>query len=257
MQKDKDVNLQRNKEYWDSEESVGLYANQPHLGLGEAQLFGHCFPSSAQGIRVLDIGCGAGRTTYFLHQMGLNVVGIDISTTLLEHAKKRFPDIVFREGNAENLEFGNEEFDAVLFVANGPDYLFPRSSRTRCLEEICRVLKPGGFFLSSHHNLSALAFGWYKMMRPWKLRMRMANILNGNFLKPDCYISYPKDTGGVPIFYTWPHEFIRGIQNLGFDLVDIAPNSGSLWSCQRAFRTSMFTRLADPWPNYAFKKHSS
>ena len=255
MQKSEDTNLERNKEYWDSEESVTLYANQPQLELSEEQLLARCFPNGANGLRVLDIGCGAGRTTHFLHQMGMNVVGIDISTTLLEHARRRFPDIEFREGNAESLEFRDEEFDIVLFVANGLDYLFPKLSRSRCLGEIYRVIKPGGFFLSSHHNLPALAFGWHKMMRPWKLWLRITNIANGNFFKPDCYISYPKDTGGVPIFYTWPHVFMRDIQDIGFDLVDITPNNRFLWHCQRTFRTSIFTKLMDPWPHYAFKKH--
>ncbi|HNP27881.1 MAG TPA: class I SAM-dependent methyltransferase [Nitrospirales bacterium] len=255
MPKDENTNIERNKEYWDSKESVTLYVKEPHLLIGEAQLLARCFQENAKGMRVLDIGCGAGRTTYFLHQMGMDVVGIDISTTLLDHARKRFPEMDFREGNAEHLEFEDNEFDAVLFIANGLDCLFPKDSRRKCLKEIRRILKPGGLFLSSHHNLSALAFGWYKAMRPWKLWLRITNIANGNFFKPDAYISYPKDSGGLLLYYTWPHVFVRDMKSEGFDLMDITPNSRLLWYCQRALRSSIFTRLADPWPNYAFKKH--
>ena len=130
MHKEEDTNLKRNKEYWDSEESVALYAKEPHLGLGEEQLLERCFPNGANGLRVLDIGCGAGRTTYFLHKIGMRVVGIDISTTLLQHARKRFPDIDFREGNAEILEFDDEEFDAVLFIANWAFVIWRELSHT-------------------------------------------------------------------------------------------------------------------------------
>lgn len=44
------------------------------------------------GRNALDFGCGTGRSTRFLHQLGFDAVGIDISASMIEQAKKTDPD---------------------------------------------------------------------------------------------------------------------------------------------------------------------
>src|SRR5437762_13850583 len=44
---------------------------------------------------VLDHACGAGRTTLLLHERGMRVVGVDISSVALQHARRRFPYLHF------------------------------------------------------------------------------------------------------------------------------------------------------------------
>ena len=244
---------------WDSPESVAAYSGEPHLVRSERAAFDSCFSRGLEGRRVLDLGCGGGRTTHFLHEMGADVVGVDISQNLIRAAKQRAPQIDFRLGEAESLEFDDESFDLVVFSFNGLDYLHPKSKRCKAIREMWRVLCPNGRLIFSHHNLAAFFFGWYKFMRPWKLRFRAKHILNGNALKNECYIrELPASGPGALIAYhAWPTQVIADLRSLGFELESIHSNSLLLAFLQRALRITVLTKLADPWPYYTFVKRNS
>lgn len=61
------------------------------------------------GGRVLDLGCGVGRATSFLHEAGLDISGVDISTGMLEGARASHPDLVFAEGSFTDIDAGDQE----------------------------------------------------------------------------------------------------------------------------------------------------
>ena len=103
-------------------------------------------------MKILDLGCGAGRTSKILSDMGCRVIGVDISDNLIDLAKQKYPNLDFRIGDATSLDFEDNYFDAVLFSFNGIDYVHPRKLRLQVLEEINRVLKNGGLFVYSSHN---------------------------------------------------------------------------------------------------------
>jgi SAM-dependent methyltransferase len=68
-----------------------------------------------RGSRALDFGCGTGRSTRFLRELGLEVVGVDISEPMLTQARARDPSGDYRlivEGGLANL--GAAAFDLVL-----------------------------------------------------------------------------------------------------------------------------------------------
>jgi SAM-dependent methyltransferase len=50
-----------------------------------------------------DIGCGVGHFSKFLHDFGFHVTGIDGREENVQECKRRYPDIAFRQGNAEDL----------------------------------------------------------------------------------------------------------------------------------------------------------
>jgi SAM-dependent methyltransferase len=67
------------------------------------------------GTRALDFGCGAGRSTRFLQQLGFRTVGIDIAEPMLERARERDPDgtyLLVRDDAATGWPDG--PFDLVL-----------------------------------------------------------------------------------------------------------------------------------------------
>lgn len=96
------------------------------------------------GSRALDFGCGAGRSSRFLKEQGFQVTGVDISSSMLEHARQQDPDGDYRlvpDGDLGGLASGS--FDLV-FSAFTFDNVPGRSARAHLFTELRRVLAPGG-----------------------------------------------------------------------------------------------------------------
>ncbi len=135
---------------------VSRYA---HIGLWPAEeaLVLEYVPDDA---RLLDIGCGAGRTSVPLAEMGLQVVGIDLSSAMIELAGEMAQacevEIDFLTMDAMDLQFEDASFDVALFSYNGIELIPGRAGKVRVMNEVYRVLKPGGHFILCSHSPFAL-----------------------------------------------------------------------------------------------------
>lgn len=101
------------------------------------------------GWTMLDIGCGGGATLKRLlnRSKDARVYGIDISEESIAKAKKVNADVLDKQvfvvqGSSEKLPYENGKFDLVTAVETV--YFWP--NLPDCLQEIRRVLKPGGKF---------------------------------------------------------------------------------------------------------------
>ena len=98
----------------------------------------------SEGDRVLDVACGSGNATIPAALTGANVTGLDLTPELLEagrtNAARAGVEIDWVEGDAEQLPFDDESFDAVISVFG---CMFAPDQR-RTAMELARVLKPGG-----------------------------------------------------------------------------------------------------------------
>jgi len=75
------------------------------------------FVGNIRGQRVLDLGCGTGRYCVLLAERGASVVGIDPSSEMLEHARRKYtPARQFElcHGTIEEVSLPSEHFDLVL-----------------------------------------------------------------------------------------------------------------------------------------------
>lgn len=91
---------------------------------------------------VLDVGCGPGYVSAAASERGAKPIGLDFSAEMIAIAKKMWPRIEFREGDAQNLPFADATFDRV--VANFA--LLHLANPQRAMAEAARVLKAGGRF---------------------------------------------------------------------------------------------------------------
>jgi ubiquinone/menaquinone biosynthesis C-methylase UbiE len=96
----------------------------------------------AGAVRVLDIGCGSGEFATLLATKipHLEYVGLDVSTAALRAAQRLERPGIFIAGDAECLLFADGAFDAVISLYALEHFADPR----RTLEEMARVVKPGG-----------------------------------------------------------------------------------------------------------------
>lgn len=145
--------FERTRSVYESERVVEEYREKTTdagLFTAERKVFDRYFTDP--GARVLDLGCGVGRTTRALAERGFDVIGVDISVTMVRRAREEYPDLDVRVGDATALDFPTDEFDYVLFSHGGLDYSHPERKRLEALREIRRVLKPGGLFVFAGHN---------------------------------------------------------------------------------------------------------
>jgi SAM-dependent methyltransferase len=106
----------------------------PHL-IAAAQL--------RPGMRVVDVACGTGALTLAAARAvspGGSAVGLDLNPGMLAVARRKAPEIDWREGPAEALPFSTGEFDAAL----GQFGLMFFQDKCAALREMWRVLRPGG-----------------------------------------------------------------------------------------------------------------
>ena len=94
---------------------------------------------------VLDLACGAGRHTAVLRKRGYRTLGVDLSLTLL--ARMRAQELPRVAGDMRRLPFSEGSFDWVLNFFTSFGYFETERENFRVLEEIVRVLAPGGRFL--------------------------------------------------------------------------------------------------------------
>ncbi len=98
---------------------------------------------------VWDLGCGPGQTTRHLHELGIDISGLDLSARLLEEARARHPEVHFQKGNLLALDFkDNTIAAAVAFYAI---VHFDDAQVRQAFREVFRVLQPGGLFLLTYH----------------------------------------------------------------------------------------------------------
>lgn len=98
--------------------------------------------------KVLDAGCAGGRDCILLKNRGLKPVGVDLSESLLEIARKKYPDIQFEYANFLNLPFKNKTFDGVWAHASLL-HLETTEDVCKALNEFYRVLKQKGIIFIS------------------------------------------------------------------------------------------------------------
>ena len=112
---------------------------------------------------ILDIGVGGGRTVPLLRALSSDYVGVDYLDEVVALARSRHPGVRIDRADARDLSaFADDAFALVVFSFNGIDGV-AHADRRKIYSEIHRVLRRGGLFAYSTHNLDHRSAG----RRPW------------------------------------------------------------------------------------------
>jgi SAM-dependent methyltransferase len=118
--------------------------------------------------RILELGSGAGRLTGYLVAIATTVLGLDLSAEMVAFSQAHYPAAQFIRADLRDLSgIETASWDAVVAGYNVIDVLSD-GERGGVLDEVHRVLAPGGLFVMSSHNLDAA----HRVTESFKVRGR-------------------------------------------------------------------------------------
>lgn len=108
--------------------------------------------SLEEGAKALDFACGKGRHSYFLHQQGLDVLGVDLSENSIQQAQKMARQgLRFAVSDIRKVIEG-EKFDAIFNLFTSFGYFNDLSDNLKVMNAIREMLLPGGTFVIDFFN---------------------------------------------------------------------------------------------------------
>ena len=199
------------------------------------------------GATILDAGCGPGVHSIRVARAGYNVHSIDLSYTMLNHARQR----VAQNGFAERAQFDQMDLTNLSLADDSVDYAFSWGviihikEAERAFGELARVIRPGGrlgLYLTNRtavdHKLEPLA------------RMVLHKPLKAERQSLGDRLLYRMNDEDLWVWRFDPAAIIEHLAGFGFDLR--YQRSGEFSEIQRRFSGS-FRNLLLRLNNYAYK----
>ena len=126
-----------------------------------------------KGKKILDIACGTGWSSEQFARAGADVTAIDITPKAIELTKKRFEIYKLKAeilaADAENLPFPDNSFDYILAWG----CLMHMPNTQKAINEIYRVLKPGGKFGAMMYNKNSLHWRYFIFFGKGILKLKL------------------------------------------------------------------------------------
>jgi len=248
-----------NRTAYEKKEIAQAYSERIYLDKAEKSIL-NFITNKAADYRMLDIGCGGGRTTHFFAPVMRQYVGIDYSNSMVEVCAERYkhmPNVSIKLADARDLSmFPDNSFDFVLFSFNGIDCV-SFEDRVQILKEIRRVGKKWTRIAFSSHNMYniPLLFSFQMRMNVFKWIAEYQRTKGVNEKNPSIDELMEKDWTPVidgdqnfntSYIYIKPETQIKQLQDLGFTNIDLfSVNSGS-----RIKYPCDWSAHDDPWLYY-------
>lgn len=143
--------------------------NYNEISRGIADAIEHCVLrlNPRPGEKILDLATGTGWTSRVLARRGAIVTGVDIAQGLLDAAERQARVervlVAYRQGDAEQLPFEDESFDA---IASTFGVMFA-SRPEAAAKEMARVVRPGGRIALTTWTSDGNLLKMFQVMKPY------------------------------------------------------------------------------------------
>jgi SAM-dependent methyltransferase len=197
------VKRKADQDYWESVH--GPLATKTNIEQGDRFVVGETGKYLAPGARVVDAGCGTGATVYGLQKAGFDAYGIDYDEKTVATINSLFPHLKIQMADIHEMPFDDGYFDGVWSLGVIEHFYDGYES---IIMETKRVLRPGGYLFLTVPSISPLKnfktkLGLYEEIKKSEL---------DDFFQ---FAFHPRDT-------------IKGVSDMGFELVKSFGRSGSL-----------------------------
>lgn len=152
------------------------------------------------GNKVLDVGCGSGRSTRYLRAWGYDVVGIDICPKMIKQAKEKDVAGDYRQIENESWPINDEKYDLITFSFVLLE-LPTKDDIVKILEKAKSALKDNGVIVISTTSEEAYQNDWISMKTDFE---QNKNPISGQQMK-----IYLKDYGFEVKDYFWSDSDYR------------------------------------------------
>ena len=134
------------------------------------------------GDRILDVGCGNGRLIKIMQDKQVDYLGIDNSENLIKLAREQYPEYKFSCQDITELQADDQKYDVVFLV--GVLHHVPSAKlRGQTLQNIYKLLKPGGHVLMTNWNLWQNKFFKFHLKYTWQRMIKQRDFEAGDILK--------------------------------------------------------------------------
>ena len=136
---------------------------------------------------------------------------MDPVIVLIQEGQQKFPTAKFKKGDFLQIPAGKHQFDIVFSIA-AFHHLPSKKMRLKAMEEVKRVLKPGGYFIVSVWNLRQLKYRkcWWESFWRWLVTF-------GDYQFNDLFIPWGKEKKVKRYYHSFsPHELKQLWRKSGF-----------------------------------------
>lgn len=178
------------------------------------------------GQRVLDLAAGTGTSSEPYADAGIDVVACDFSLGMLKVGKRRRPDIDFVAGDATNLPFEDNSFDASTISFGLRNVNEPK----KALAEMLRVTKPGGRLVIAEFSSPTVPV--FRTVYTEYLMRALPAIARKVASNPDAYVYLAES------IRAWPNQdgLAAWISETGWDDVAYRNLTGGIVAIHRAVK---------------------
>jgi len=207
-----DYNKQHTIEYYNNH--AGTYDNDGEYPANKfrLELISGILDKLPKG-KILDAGCGTGKFLEIATKKGFDCTGCDFSKGMLNKAKEIVPNVLFYQTSIDDLSmFDDNSFDYVFCLGVLP--YIPEEQENKIYQELRRVIKKGGYFISAHQNelFDIFTFNKYTLRFYEKNIFSLVNIENAKeklaslIMNPDKPINKNSENSARDIVFTKPEN---------------------------------------------------